>query len=225
MHLSSVTLDWLVERATAILEVSPLDPEWRPRELACGPGVEPFQHAERKVRVAGVLRAPAGIQAGQELVWTSFCGLSLRLHLDYHLRGISRHVAVEQYAPSVPLPVDPAASRILFLERRAFVRFEPGRDRLTKEIDAHAAVCLGAEEACERRAEIAALAGSSPAPGSLGARGVGIVVGVVGKDGDGELGTRAGDRLGERIRGLFPGEPALSWTLLGMPCNSSKGRD
>lgn len=216
LHLDRMSLEDLVARAPVIVIATPEPGSRMERKVSLGQGIQPYPFVEERYRVVECLRGPR-LAAGAVLTLTSFSAEALEGHIEYYAEGLSRSYKVLAYEPNPPLPDEPGAPRILFLERRVLLERgvgAKGRGPLSKLSDGFGLVCWGAMENVARKDEVAALAERHPCDDRLN-----ITVGV--------HGDRKGvdEAVSDEVRKMFPGQAAFSWRTIDLrPGSAGKKR-
>ncbi len=147
LHYHAVPIDELVRRSSHIVIAAPSSPPTRVDEVAvpgAGKEVRPYTRVVYRFTVQQSLRGELAPGAPIEVV-SANDDEAEELHREYHVEGVSRHVALDRYEPRVPFGNDDP--RWLFLR--------PGRERFAYAVD------LGAE-GLGARTEIERLVATTP---------------------------------------------------------------
>jgi|GEM_PF-6010690 len=170
---------------------------------ACG--IEPYVYVDTRYRVIEVLLGTAELSPGAEIIVTGFDPGSLKVHLDYHVQGLSRSPEVPAYDLGRELRPDAAEGCILFLKRRIFL-LRDIEGKLCTEVDALAHPCWNALESMDKKKMVRSLIKTHAGKSSIE-----VTIGVSRESpADSEIG------LIEQIKSMFPHYTSYSWKVLNI---------
>ncbi len=149
LHINKIELDELLRRSTHVVIAVPDNPPTVEEQVvikARGKKPPPYVRLVQRFRVRESLRGDLG--PGTTIaVAPADDALQERLHRDYHIKGLSRHVAVDRYERASAM--DDGAALILFLRQH----------------DTHLAYSVaGGAEGLALRSEIERQLGANPVP-------------------------------------------------------------
>lgn len=205
VHFDTISLSRMIEMSPVIVlvrrcAVAPVTKKIQPPSCK-----DPYVYIETRYGVIEILRGPEHLGLNNEITVTGFNPAMLKLHIDYHVRGLSRSPIFPSYEQEKPRrPVGDNGS-ILFLKPIVFLLRDPD-GKLATEVNAFAPVCWNAEESPARKKEILSMLKAEPAADYLD-----ITIGTYR-----DLLNEEETELIKPIKSLFPGFKSYSWKTLNI---------
>ncbi len=199
VHFDEVSLDALLARSPLVVVARPTTR--RIESVPLGEGIAPYGYAVQRYDVVEVLRPARAAKPGEAVEVSSFDSLSLGLHIAYEAQGMSVSPIVPHYsAVNRPKEGEPV---ILFLQRSAFLTFDPKTGGLVGADDTWARTVDGAVEGMASKAAVAEKAAAPCDCDQLN-----LTVGAIGFD------EALRGRVDAAIDARFGAQGSMSWSVV-----------